>query len=205
MRFLVTGTGRSGTGYVAKTLAEFFGEPVGHEGVFTPRGPVNPSGYLGDSSWLAVPYLSEVKIPVVHVVRDYREVAKSMRGIGFFLHSDAHGEYARFALNTCPGIESIPIEDREAWFIWMWNSLIDPYITLRFRLEEFNAGDGEMIARAIGWRGSVDYRAFLEDKVPKNYNTRPRAEEFTIKTEPYRSLLDKQSRVYGYGLQDSEG
>ena len=61
-RFLVTGCGRSGTGYISTTLTSL-GCPCGHEVIFRPESlhavtelhwpPVLP----GESSWLGAPFI----------------------------------------------------------------------------------------------------------------------------------------------------
>src|SRR3546814_5089431 len=56
--FLITGLGRSGTGWAAAIMTAH-GYPTGHEVVFGPNGPgrfVQP-----DSSWMAVPHAHAVQ------------------------------------------------------------------------------------------------------------------------------------------------
>ncbi len=85
--FVVTGCGRSGTGYIAALLSAL-GHPCGHERVFTPwitRVPALVSG-SGDASWLAAPFVRGLPVGtvVLHQVRDPRAVVRSLLGIGFF-------------------------------------------------------------------------------------------------------------------------
>jgi hypothetical protein len=103
LKFIVTGTGRSGTVYMARVLTSL-GVPCGHESVFTQDkerkimgrlyGFVEPTisdvadnhGWLeiselvADSSYMAVPYLGHEEIqeiPVIHVVREPLSVISS--------------------------------------------------------------------------------------------------------------------------------
>ena len=82
--FLVTGCGRSGTKYFASACVKG-GIDCMHEGVFTShREPSWPAVPTGESSWYALPFLSELPpdTPVVHLVRDPREVVASFYRIG---------------------------------------------------------------------------------------------------------------------------
>ena len=71
-RVLITGIGRSGTGYMSKLLSEA-GLPCGHEKVFHQRTSRLPDwrGLSAESSWLAVPWLGSLPedVSVVHLVR----------------------------------------------------------------------------------------------------------------------------------------
>lgn len=72
--FIVTGIGRSGTGYVATVLTKL-GLNCGHEAVHGPQGPrIWHRPPWGDSSWLAMPYLDQQTPGTVlrTVVRDPR-------------------------------------------------------------------------------------------------------------------------------------
>lgn len=86
--FVVTGCGRSGTGYLAALLTAA-GRPCGHEAFFQPDTLVVPPAFRaprGDASWLAAPFVSRLPrgTVVVHLVRDPLEVVRSHLGIGFF-------------------------------------------------------------------------------------------------------------------------
>lgn len=86
MRQIVTGTGRSGTGYIAAVI-NAAGLDCGHERHFTPHGPAAAQlgSWQADSSWMAVPYLHEY--PSAHRVLVWREpeaVIASFLARGFF-------------------------------------------------------------------------------------------------------------------------
>ena len=87
---VVTGCGRSGTGYAAALLSALEIE-CGHERVFTPETQVAPrdlGGLTADASWLAAPFLSDLPdgAVVLHQVRDPVAVVASLLGIRFFSH-----------------------------------------------------------------------------------------------------------------------
>ena len=58
MRVLITGTGRCGTGWMARALTAA-GAPCGHEAAFTARGH-GDCDWVAESSWLAAPYLDRL-------------------------------------------------------------------------------------------------------------------------------------------------
>jgi len=78
MKFIITGTGRSGTGFTYKTL-ELNGFKSGHEAVFTHTKDTlkNIKDYDCDVSWLAAPFLANYDIPKFHVVRNPVKVIES--------------------------------------------------------------------------------------------------------------------------------
>jgi hypothetical protein len=82
--FIVTGCGRSGTGYIYSRL-KASGINCGHENVFTSNGFKGWNHYVGDSSWYAAPFISEFEsAKVIHVVRDPQKVISSFHRIGVF-------------------------------------------------------------------------------------------------------------------------
>ena len=92
--FVVTGSGRSGTGFIATVLADA-GLRCGHEAVFHPRttaftgfGDVD-----GDISWLAAPFVGGLPAGtvVLHQLRDPVEVVSSWIGLRFL---DRRGPYS---------------------------------------------------------------------------------------------------------------
>lgn len=93
-KFLVTGTGRSGTMSLARALSAI-GITTGHEEIYAPGGYLHTAWptYDGDASWLALPLLASGRalIPprAVHVTRDPRAVIASRAEIGF-VERDAH-------------------------------------------------------------------------------------------------------------------
>lgn len=107
MKYIVTGTGRCGTLFMANLLTSM-GFPCTHEAIFTPYGidkakrvikkeePAlssrisrgeNLSDYeidiVADSSYMAAPFLREFDAKVIHVVRNPIKVVASMIGDSF--------------------------------------------------------------------------------------------------------------------------
>jgi hypothetical protein len=91
--FVVTGTARSGTTYMAALLGGL-GLDLGHEDLFGPRTRSFDGwhGKLGDSSWLAAPFLGDLGDALVfHQVRHPLKVARSLLGMKFL--ADRSGAY----------------------------------------------------------------------------------------------------------------
>lgn len=87
MKRVVTGTGRSGTGWCAAILNSA-GIFTGHENVFTPKTS-HPLAYIDwceyhvDCSWLAVPRLPLFNVRAALVIRNPLDVVASMSHINF--------------------------------------------------------------------------------------------------------------------------
>lgn len=85
-KFVVTGSGRSGTEYIALTLSAA-GLRCGHEAVFGPRTRTTPAfgAWDGDASWLAAPFLAALpsSTVVLHQVRHPFAVISSWYGLRF--------------------------------------------------------------------------------------------------------------------------
>jgi len=90
--FLITGCGRSGTGWAA-ALFTALGHPCGHEEQFSydRHGPLVQS----ESSWLAVPYLDSLPADttVLRIMRDPYLVVQSIVAKGFLGRGDAYDEF----------------------------------------------------------------------------------------------------------------
>lgn len=86
MKRVVTGTGRSGTGWCAAVLNSA-GIFTSHERVFTPKtahgGMIDWCEYNADCSWLAVPRLPLMNVDSALVVRHPLEVVASLAHIRF--------------------------------------------------------------------------------------------------------------------------
>lgn len=111
LKFIVTGTGRSGTVYMARILTDL-GIPCGHESIFNQekeknviqrfRGFMSPTiskcsdnwGWLdlsdlhADSSYMAVPYLNHEdvnKISIIHTIRNpFAVISSFVMDLGYF-------------------------------------------------------------------------------------------------------------------------
>ena len=130
LKYIVTGTGRCGTVYMARVLTSL-GVPCGHESIFNQAKPgviekrvfgerkptmskcagnhgwVHLNDIVADSSYMALPYLNKFNlqdVPVIHVVRNPLSVISSfIKDLQYF-----------------QGLKENPFNKR-GWEQWMWH------------------------------------------------------------------------------------
>lgn len=141
--FVIIGTGRCGTNYVADYLTAA-GYPCGHERFYRPSGPIYGAEETrvtpeGDSSWLAVPYLPDSSITVVHQTRAPLPVIKSFLKIGFF-HPEHYARHKRFLDFANPHfkLSDDPLRSSMRWWL-EWNEKCAAVTDKHLRLEDFHA------------------------------------------------------------------
>lgn len=173
-RLLVTGTGRCGTGYIAEVLRAS-GVPCGHEQIFTdevilddkPSDWVMP--WIAESSWMAVPRLPLVGVPVVLLVRHPLATIKSLVDLGFFAADTA---YTRVAYSVFPEIRREPTPvDRAAMFWTLWNLRAFFYADYVCRVETFGGAELDRILQLADCSNVVDTEAVI-GSVPKDTNAK---------------------------------
>lgn len=137
LKFLVTGTGRCGTVFMARLLTSA-GIPCGHESVFdydgiigaklklqgqkpiggsvcsklAEEGWVNPNEIVAESSYMAVPYLFSPllkKTKIIHVVRNPLDVISSfVKDLNYFSHAvPVDDKYQRLIYHFLPVLSHI--------------------------------------------------------------------------------------------------
>jgi len=137
----IVGTGRSGTKYMSEMLTRS-GYNCSHESYFTPKGPFlrnTQRSYKAraDASWLAVPYLPDSNIMVIHIVRHPLRVIRSFFNMGFFkpgilrykpfvTFARAHFEYT-----------GDPMRDCLRWYV-EWNERCEAITDRRLSLERLD-------------------------------------------------------------------
>lgn len=150
-RFVLISTGRAGSKFTAELLTQL-GIPCAHEGFFRPTGFTKRLAYLGDSSWLATPYLEAGLVgqvgPVIHQVRHPLEVVSSLYGIGFF-SADAANPYQQFARRH---FQTTGDELRDCVRWWTeWNRRCERLATMTFRVEDMT-GALPALLRVLGYK-----------------------------------------------------
>lgn len=150
MRYLITGTGRCGTGFAAKLLTSA-GITCSHEGVFNLYGWSNAcckierqrkcpeEGWLADSSWMAAPHISRPElhaVTVVHLVREPRLVIRSMLRMGFF-SIKKYSPYTNYANCFAPYMERYekPLE-KAAYLYLKLNWMVEERADIFHRIED---------------------------------------------------------------------
>lgn len=201
-KFLVTGCGRSGTGWAAD-LFTLLGYECTHEGQFnlSRNGPLRG----GESSWLAIPHLRslEPSTRVLRIVRDPYSVVRSALARGFF--ATPSGPYEQYALKHCP-----PLRDAtdQLGYVIRWAALWDvPLVNTTHRVLPVDGSIGRIL-QAIHYvtgRGFGETR--LEQMLVKvgtktNTNLGPAKREISrqeIISHPDGWMLHERAQQFGYG------
>lgn len=204
LKYIITGTGRCGTGYAARLLSSA-GMPCGHETVFSFDGYdlLRAPGLKADSSWLAAPFLDDedlAGIQVVHLVRHPQHVIESLVRMRFFSGEvEAYQPYLDFARKYLPSLDDLdcPIEKASFFYIY-WNRLIEAVKpdAIRVRVED---GPGAIL-EALGIDPG-DWELFDD----RTYNTRgDLSEVVSLDNLPtrMRSHLRMMANEYGYELDN---
>lgn len=202
-RFVITGTGRSGTGYLA-TAFRYMRIRCGHEEMFTPAGRQANPFIRGDASWMAVPYLDRFTGYVLHVVREPLATINSFLGIHFFDDSETTEDrkpYQDFSREHAPDVwaHETPVERAMAWYV-DWNRRIEPYAHMRVRVEDVTGDDLHDLVRYSGAFHAPWEISNLLGQVPTDVNTRPRAglSWDDLPDGELKDDLGRMAKEYGY-------
>jgi len=181
-RAVVTGTGRSGTGYMSRLITEATGHATcGHEGWFAELGDRTP-GLDVDSSWLALPAIEAGTWtgPVVHVVRNPIACVASLLRTEFFgMHAGT--PYPQFALANCaPAADALAISPVAAavefWAHWNARCAAAAHLTVRLEdVSDFEGGEASIGAATldlIGLTLGLTFEWHVADNIPRTVNTR---------------------------------
>jgi len=179
-RFLVSGCGRSGTGYTSALLTRL-GADCGHEVLFEVERlerdvpPDWPEDVWGESSWLAAPFLERLPAGtvVLHQVRHPLAVVRSFARQNFF---GRRHPWRSFAVRHCPEFEEHP--PLAACFLyWLrWNELVQRAETLpglsyfRYRIEDVDDVLARVL-REIGCAPPVEQVARELGALSRTHNT----------------------------------
>lgn len=145
MRFVITGTPRSGTQYAARLMA-VLGLPCRHEKAMRPLATLTdvlkwPATDTGESSWLGwslIPLMVGYRVPVLHVIRNPWAVIDSLTNRNHILRgwsprtSGLQG--VREIINAyLPQVMKYEQQvDRAASLVLGWNHLIAEQVPARF-------------------------------------------------------------------------
>lgn len=196
--FVIVGTGRCGTAYIAKLLREM-GVACGHEAVFSKRGVTATRTLQGDASWLAVPYLGSYRGVVLHQTREPMATINSFVGVHRFSQAIDPKRSISFVAKHFE-ITGDEVVDAMRWYV-EWNERCEPHAVLRYQVEQVP----EQIDRILATLGLSVERDRIEQAlsaVPTTTNTKTRA-ALTFEDLPVGPLRDRLAGVaerYGYEL-----
>lgn len=175
MRLVVTGTGRCGTGYIAKVLEQCPSISAGHEVVFDPTGPHYDRNMDVDVSWLAIPWLPSLRheTTIGLLYRHPAAVISSLVGIGFFDENSSplHLPYLNYMQTYAPELVGMsPFEAACHWYV------VSNQHALNYAhfVTDIDTVAWEKIVRALQMNASELAAAI--PLVSQTYNARPRAD-----------------------------
>jgi hypothetical protein len=230
LKYLVTGTGRCGTLFMSNLLTSM-GFPCTHEAIFTPNGigwamraiageePIinskisrgdclsdGKSEIVAESSYMAAPFLDQLDLEVIHVVRNPIKVVASLIGDGFKnfansspTHIEEHPDhimYETFMYNNLPELsEEMPQLDRGCLFYIRWNNMIEKSgkVKLFHRIED----DITKVKEFFGYNGTEVY----SNKKCNSVKLSKKWRIGDIKSTKIRSEMIEIIDKYGYSLK----
>lgn len=140
-QFAIVGSGRSGTGFMA-ALMKANGLHWGHEEYYNPirlEGDDQDESLMGDSSWLALPYLeSEPYGRVIHVTREPIAVVRSLLSIRFFHPETEDAPYPQFLRRYSEVFQHADPVVRAVEFWVEWNRRCAAVAEVSMKIEELD-------------------------------------------------------------------
>ena len=204
MRYLVTGTGRCGTGYIAQVLNSV-GIQCTHEQIFNQNGigfareqiairKAHPEwGWEGESSWYAAFYLDNPVldgVTIVHLVRHPKDVIDSQLSMGNWNIYRGKEVLLQYLPTLANYVERIDLSAH--WYL-EWNRKIEPYAHIFHRVED----DVRLLLDKLG----IIYagKSLFDDKKYNTRRTYPSDVDLRADlSEPLRSGILEMGQQYGY-------
>ena len=210
LKFVVTGTGRAGTTYMARVFNEL-AIRCGHEVVFDHRSAPSEAwdvrtDLVGDASWCAVPYLANFGGVVFHQMRDPLRVLSSWLAVGLFT-----------APVTVTHQSSLKFLDRHfergqdgfaALVRWIveWNERCEPYAHMRWNIEDLDAETLARATRLIGHPRPAAQCQVALATVPTNANSMGEVAQLgwdDLPDDENKARLIAFAERYGYATPES--
>lgn len=173
MKIVVTGSGRSGTGWCAAVLNSA-GIFSGHENVFGPRQTkpytlIDWCGYNADCSWLAVPRLPMVNVKAALVVRDPLAVVASMEHI-MFGKPDYENQFSDVAARAgmTPDLDGY----LRFWLDWNRRAVNEGHVEVVFTLDQL-VQDPALLTYWAGARYEPKQIGVVNERPEFKVNERP--------------------------------
>jgi hypothetical protein len=170
LRFIVVGTGRCGTAYIAQVL-NHVGIFCGHEWVYTPSPAELPFEIMGDSSAQAAPVAARFPGLVLHQTRHPLKVIGSFLKFGLFDDYRRCGVGGDFIARHFQ-FTGEAVVDAMRYYV-EWNLLCErAHDYQRYRVEDMNSRLLCQLGESIGVPVSQESADRALAKVPNNANTR---------------------------------
>lgn len=202
IKYIITGTPRSGTGFMAKLFTSA-GVPIGHEMFFgMPGHGYYPRNAQGDSSWMAVPFMHNfTEAKIIHIVRNPLDTIASLLHRETFSDDRlANSIYTFFKMKRLPVLKRFEGMDRYIAFYLYWNKEIDMIETYRVKLEDMADNPTPLLDKL-----EIDHKNKVLSSAKYNDSKRPPTkltlDNFkTCNKELLRKFITL-SNSYGYNLE----
>jgi hypothetical protein len=210
LRFLVAGTGRNGSKWIAEVMTGL-GLLCGHERFSLEGAPFRYADgvlFQGDSSFQCVPHLRKVrqinpKIVVFLQLRNPLDYVTSIMGSGVFETAvDTTSPHGRYQMdNVVPPI-SPGDRVKTAMKMWVfWNDMAAPYAHMRYRLESVDAYKIRDILAWLGERRSLDHIEEAMQKASRNIHMKDGEDyERAFRESSFYPEMMAAARYYGYSV-----
>lgn len=216
LKFVIVGSAASGTGFMHKLLCNC-DIPTGHETVFNPfyddraciyddRKDV-PDGLVGESSYMALPYVERGLDPstvVVHVVRDTMAVIRSLVGRKFLVGgphgTEVYDAWGHAHLPLVVPLLHKPITTAIFYYL-RWNERCERVSSYRVRVEDLTTGERVRDLLSVLHVDASDEKiAAAIAATPTNYNSRTRGEVSVedVMSDTFVVELMNMAERYGY-------
>lgn len=106
IQYVITGCAGSGTGWGHRVMTEL-GSPCGHQRFYTTSGISDRTGFRGDSSWCAMPYVNG-DLPTLVLVRNPLQVVRSISQLKPFLSDECDDPASQYVKQFHPGVYEAP-------------------------------------------------------------------------------------------------
>jgi len=171
-RFVITGTGRSGTKYAHKLFSRM-GIACAHQGIYQAAG-IKPWGkYIGDSSGLAAPHVGELPSTTL-VIHQVRNPWRTIRSLVHARHvpgqSGTPGTLVYERHTNLPETDDLFLRAAHLWV--QWNTLVEKQMRgksnyLFHRVEDYSDETLTHICELIGHPYTEDMASVFV-KIAKN-------------------------------------
>jgi len=201
--YIVTGTARSGTGFMSHLLSNN-GIECYHEGIFGVKNHtleeyltgIEESPTVADSSWLVAPFINDIQtiyphIKIIHVVRNPLKVIRSFLELGFFRvtykeykpYQDIINEY----INNYSEVEAC-IDYILEWYSFLENvnKVVVNIDNIDYnKLSEFTGTHFEELEEIVNQKTSAKIQFFSDFQVIKLVKRSPRYGDINRLIEKY--------------------
>lgn len=198
--FVIAGTGRSGSGYIANLLTEA-GIRCGHEQWWNPHGHLTPH-LVGDSSWLAVPDLPNYGGHIFHQIRHPKAVLSSLLNGELFDHRDGLWYEFKAAWVDMTGD---PVVDALNFMADWYRRIDEANPVLEWRVEDVGP---ELIDKICGVLNVAPDHALIERafrRIPTDFNKHPDGPGVVWADLPdieARAYIEQVAARFGYDLEE---